>query len=172
MVRPKIWWLFDIRESRKSQCFQGVSALLEKSTPRTVIETRNWRDTTFATPRICKLKVENGKLKVNFVVVSYVVNPEFWPFFRSWWSTKSLVFVGAFGSSRKFCAERGDWVPKPALSLLHRRIVLVYRLRKSAALTTPCLGRFRCAKTTLSCFWLATFATPRIIFAEIATRIF
>jgi hypothetical protein len=31
--------------------------------------TRNWRDTTFATPRFCKLKVENGKLKVNFVVV-------------------------------------------------------------------------------------------------------
>ena len=30
----------------------------------TVSSTRNWRDTTFATPRICKLKVENGKLKV------------------------------------------------------------------------------------------------------------
>ncbi len=27
--------------------------------------------TTYATPRICKLKVENGKLKVNFVVVSH-----------------------------------------------------------------------------------------------------
>ena len=36
----------------------------------TVSSTRNWRDTTFATPRFVK------KL-LNFVVVSYVVNPEF-----------------------------------------------------------------------------------------------
>ena len=37
----------------------------------TVSSTRNWRDTTFATPRICKLKVENGKLKVYLVAVGY-----------------------------------------------------------------------------------------------------
>ena len=36
----------------------------------TVSSTRNWRDTTFATPR-------NVKKLLNFVVVSYVVNPEF-----------------------------------------------------------------------------------------------
>ena len=54
MVRPRNWWFFDIRESRKSQCFQWFSALLENSAPRTVIETRNWRDTTFATPRLVK----------------------------------------------------------------------------------------------------------------------
>jgi len=59
------------------QCFQGFSAFWKIAERKAVIETRNWRDTTFATPRICKLKVENGKLKVNFVVVSYVVNPEF-----------------------------------------------------------------------------------------------
>jgi len=29
----------------------GFSALLENYTPSVVIETRNWRDTTFATPR-------------------------------------------------------------------------------------------------------------------------
>ena len=39
---------------------------------------------------------------------------------------------------------------------LHRRIVVAFRLRKSTALPTPCFGRFRCAKTTLSCFLLAT----------------
>ena len=39
---------------------------------------------------------------------------------------------------------------------LHRRIVVAYRLSKSTALSTPCFGRFRCVKTTLSCFLLAT----------------
>ena len=35
----------------KSQCFQGLSALLENSTPSVVIESRNWRATNCATPR-------------------------------------------------------------------------------------------------------------------------
>ena len=61
----------DFREGNPS--FLVEAAGLEP----TVSSTRNWRDTTFATPRICKLKVENGKLKVNFVVVSYVVKATF-----------------------------------------------------------------------------------------------
>ena len=58
----------------KSSVFKDFEALWHSIGGPIDTSTRNWRDTTFATPRICKLKVENGKLKVNFAVVSYVVN--------------------------------------------------------------------------------------------------
>ena len=59
VVRPKICELLRLRESQKSQCFQGISAFFKNLDLKSVVCTRNWRDTTFATPRICKLKVEN-----------------------------------------------------------------------------------------------------------------
>ena len=34
----------------------------------------------------------------------------------------------------------------------HRRIVVTYRLRKSAALLTPCFGRFRFVKNNTQLF--------------------
>ena len=51
VVRPKICELLRLRESRKSQCFQGVSAFFKILDLKSVVCTRNWRDTTFATPR-------------------------------------------------------------------------------------------------------------------------
>ena len=101
--------------------------------------------------------------------------------FRHSGEPKKSVFSRVFGSSRNLYAENGDWDPKLARYhlryaskkyknnnkgstlaryLRHRRIVVLYRLRKSAALTTPCFGRFRIEKTTVGCFVLATFATP------------
>ena len=101
------------RYCQNSQCFQGFSAFSEIAERKAVICTRNWRDTTFATPR--KKYKNNNK--------------------------RSTL----------------------ARYLRHRRIVVLYRLRKSAALTTPGSRRFRIEKTTLSCFILATFATPQLI---------
>ena len=51
VVRPKICELLRLRESQKSQCFQGVSAFFKILDLKSVVCTRNWRDTTFATPR-------------------------------------------------------------------------------------------------------------------------
>ena len=51
MVRPKICELLRLRESQKSQCFQGVWAFFKILDLKSVVCTRNWRDTTFATPR-------------------------------------------------------------------------------------------------------------------------
>ena len=46
---------YKIGYCQNMKCFQGFSAFLEFTTQRTVIETRNWRDTTFATPRNIEL---------------------------------------------------------------------------------------------------------------------
>ena len=88
MVRPRICGIFSIRESRKSQCFQWFSALSEKSTPRTVIETRNWRATNCATPR----------------------NGEKYAIFRKWsnmWSDRRFAKFSAIGSAKKVSVFKG-----------------------------------------------------------------
>ena len=98
-----------LRQNEKKTVKNGLLVEAAGLEP-TVSSTRNWRDTTFATPR--------KKYKNN---------------------------------------NKGSTL---ARYLRHRRIVVFYRLRKSAALTTPCSLRFRIEKTTVGCFVLATFATP------------
>ena len=66
----------------KSQCFQGLSALLENSTPSVVIESRTMRDTTFATPR-------NGK------------NIEFICKWSNMWSDREIDDFSTFGRAEK-----------------------------------------------------------------------
>ena len=55
VVRPKICELLRLRESQKSQCFQGIWAFFKILDLKSVVCTRNWRDTTFATPRNIEL---------------------------------------------------------------------------------------------------------------------
>ena len=50
--------------------------------------------------------------------------------------------------SRNLC-----FAPRSCILFLHLRIVLVYRLRKSTALTTPCSGRFRFIKNNTQLFF-------------------
>ena len=53
-------------------------------------------------------------------------------------------------TQRKLTLHRLLW---SVFFYLHRRIVVAFRLRKSAALPTPCLGRFRCAKNNTQLFF-------------------
>ena len=65
--QPILWKIYRKTAENKSKwlvfgCFLVEVTGLEPA----ISSSRTMRDTTFATPRICKLKVENGKLKTVF----------------------------------------------------------------------------------------------------------
>ena len=80
----------DMVKVRNVQCFQGVWGFLRVGSMAG----------RYKHPKLARYHLRYASISkklLNFVVVSYVVSPEFWPFFRSWWSAKRLVFSRGFG---------------------------------------------------------------------------
>ena len=85
------------------------------------------RDTTFATPR-------NGKIIRFFVSGQTCGQTEKLMIFRHSGEPKKSVFVGVFGTSRKFCAERGDGDPNVALYQAEPHLVILLFSRHALSL--------------------------------------
>ena len=112
------------------------------------------------------------KKLLNFVVVSYVVNPEIWPIFRSGWSAKSLVFSRGFGIFAVAWLNKRPQVPEPsALPTALHLVVLSFKFNANKTLrirapvrawTTPSHSR-RASLDTLTpsarCFGLSLLKT-------------